>query len=248
MFRILIIILAVTSFNSCVRDKGKGNLDLVFYLEYGGKPLVMLDTFTYPVTGQKLSFTRCAAYLANIEIVNSKNERILLKDIDFMELSNAHDKANAGKGYTYSISDIDGGSYNTLAFALGVPPDMNAKAPKDYPASNVLSSTSNYWSSWKSYIFTRIEGKFDKDNDGSLDDTFSLHCGGDTAYFPFEGVKNFSINEGETTKLEIVIDLEKYFNGTSLYDINTYSSLHALHHVPAINVLTQNLEVAVSLK
>jgi len=248
MARIFIFSLVIASLVSCGKEKGNGDLDMVFYLEYGGKPLVMLDTFKYPVTGQNVSFTRYAAYISNLELIKNDGSKLQVKDIDFLDMTNSHDKNNAANGYSYKLKDIESGDFTGISFGFGVPQDMNAQAPKDYPSENVLSSSANYWSSWKSYIFTRTEGKIDQDKDGSLEDTFALHCGGDSAYYPFEGSKVFHITDGGTTRIEIVLDMEKYFYGNTLYDIVTFPATHSLEHIPAINVLTDNLSVAVTLK
>jgi hypothetical protein len=125
---------------------------------------------------------------------------------------------------------------------------MNAKAPKDFPSDNVLSSTANYWSAWKSYIFTRTEGKFDADGNGSLENSFALHAGGDEAFITFTGEKNFTVREGQKVRIELEIDMEKYFNGKSYYDIKANPSIHSLEHKPLITLLRENLGSAVFIR
>lgn len=248
MARTFLFIVVLLSFFSCDKDKTKGNLEMVFYLQYGDRPLEMLDTFIFPISGQKISFTRYAAYLSEVELIKNDGTGNPIQDIAYLDMTNAHVGNNAVNGYSLIIKDIEPGSFKGIQFGFGVPADLNSKAPNEYPSSHVLSSSANYWTSWKSYIFTRTEGKIDQDNDGSLEDTFTLHCGGDNAYFSFAGSKNFQITEGETTKIEIILDMEKYFNGNTLYDISGFPALHSLEHIPAMNILRDNLSVALRLK
>lgn len=248
MAKTFIFIIALLSFFSCEKDKTKGNLEMVFYLQYGEEPLEMLDTFVFPISGQKISFTRYAAYLSQVELIQNDGIKTRIQDIDFLDMTNAHVGNNLGKGYSFTIKDIEPGFFKGIQFGLGVPSDLNSKAPNEYPSSHVLSSSANYWTSWKSYIFTRTEGKIDQDKNGSLEDTFTLHCGGDNAYFSFTGYKDIQVAGGETTRIEIILDMEKYFNGNTLYDISNFPALHSLEHIPAMNVLKDNLNVALRLK
>lgn len=235
-------------FFSCEKEKTKGDLDLVFFLEYGGKPLVIFDTFVYPTENNKLKFSRIAAYFSDISIRNSNGTDKLLKDIDFLDFSNAHTKAAGNKGFTYTIKDVDAGNYSALSLAMGVPSNLNAKEPKDFSAGSLLSSSANYWTAWKSYIFMRTEGNIDFDNDSEMEDTFTLHAGGNEAYVPFSFNHIFSVKDNETTTIKIVIDMEKYFNGKAWYDIKNNSSIHSLEDKPAIETLTENLKTAVSIR
>jgi hypothetical protein len=248
MYKYIFVLLGVVLFFSCEKEDKKGNLDLVFFLEYGGKPLVIFDTFVYPTENYQLKFSKIAAYFSDISIRNSEGSNKLLKDIDFLDFSNAHTQSNQNKGFTYTLKGVEAGNYSALSLAMGVPSNLNAKEPKDFSAGSLLSSSANYWTAWKSYIFMRTEGNIDFDNDGDMEDTFTLHTGGDEAYVPFSFNHIFTVRDNETTTIKIVIDVEKYFNGTKLYDIKTNSSIHSLEHKPAIVTLSENLKTAVSIR
>ncbi|MFZ1704994.1 MAG: MbnP family protein [Saprospiraceae bacterium] len=235
--------------SSCTKmGEEKGDVNLTFYLQYKGQPLVMFDTFVYPVTNQNISFTKFACYLSEIALVKNNGEILNLKDIDYVDLTNAHSKENAVNGFTYSLKDVAVGDYKNVQFAIGVPVAQNAKEPKDFSSNHVLSNTANFWTSWKSYIFSRTEGKIDFDANGTLEDAFTLHVGGDEAYTNISLSKSFSVLNEKTTDIGIVIDMEKYFNGKTLYDIVTTPAIHSLEHKPAIQVLKENLKTAIFLK
>jgi hypothetical protein len=230
-------------------DNGTGEMELVFLLQFKGEPLVMYDTFFYPITGEMISFTKFAAYISDINFQKNDNSKLLVKEIDYLDMTNAHNAANAAKGYSYVISDVPEGTFNSLQFGLGVSENLNAKAPKDYPAGNVLSSSANYWTSWKSFIFTRTEGKIDFDGDNKMEDFFTLHTGSNEAYVQIDLEKSFTVNNDKTTKIELIIDMEKYLNGSeSLYDIRSFPSIHSLEHLPVIKILSKNMKDAVSIR
>ncbi|MBK8621957.1 MAG: hypothetical protein IPN79_09385 [Saprospiraceae bacterium] len=248
MYKYFFVLLGLILFSSCEKENKKGNLDLVFFLEYGGKPLVIFDTFVYPTENYKLKFSRIAAYFSDISIRNADGSNLLLKDVDFLDFSNAHTESKQNKGFTYTLKNVDPGNYSALSLAMGLPTNLNAKEPKDFSAGSLLSSSANYWTAWKSYIFMRTEGNIDFDNDGNMEDTFTLHAGGDEAIVPFSFNHIFVVRENETTTVKIIIDMEKYFNGNKLYDIKNNSSIHSLEHKPAIVTLSDNLKTAVSIR
>jgi hypothetical protein len=248
MSRIPFFILLLFLFSSCGKDKKTGDVDMVFYLTYKGQPLVMFDTLIYPVTNQKFNFTRFAMYLSDVTFLKNDGAEDKKLEIDLLDLTNAHSALNASKGFTYTLKGLEEGDYNTFRFSVGVPAVLNAKAPKDFASSHILSSSANYWSSWKSYIFTRTEGNIDFDSNGSLENSFALHAGGDEAFITFTGEKKFTVREGTTAKIELEIDMEKYFNGKTLYDIQNNPSIHSLEHKPLITQLRDNLSMAVFLR
>ncbi len=250
---ILFFIGATFFFNGCNEDIKKGDVDLVFKVTYSGEPLEMFKNYKYPVTNELLNFTRFAFYVADINLIKKVNSsgqvsEFKTTEIDFLDVTEAHTGSLGAGGYVYTLKGIEEGEYNGLRFGLGVPPALNAKEPKDFPSSNVLSSTSNYWSVWKSYIFFRPEGKIDLKNDGTPGEGFALHLGGDSAYVPFDFVKTFSVKEGSKARIEIEIDLEKYFNAKALYPIRSNPSIHSLEQKPQMDILTENLKMSVQLK
>jgi len=253
LFGIIFLIGITFSLNSCNEDVKKGDVDLVFKVTYGGQPLEMFKNYTYPVTGELLNFTRFAFYVADINVKKKSNSsgqisEIKTTEIDFLNVTEAHTGSLGANGYVYTLKGIEEGEYSGLRFGLGVPPALNSKEPKDFPSSSVLSSTSNYWSVWKSYIFFRPEGKIDLKNDGTPGEGFALHLGGDSAYVPFDFTKSFIVQEGMNARIEIEIDLEKYFNAKALYPMRSNPSIHSLEQKAQMDILTENLKQSVKVK
>ena len=243
MIRLLVLLLFGMTILSCNKDE-KGDLVLRFKLKYGSDDLRMFETYSYPMTGEALTFTKVAFYISDIRVTNGQKSTDL-KDIDFIDFTTSHTAPAASNGFEYRLKDVAAGNYNSFSFNIGVPASLNSKEPKDFPSSNVLSNPAEYWTAWKSYIFMRNEGRIDLDNDGTTESSFALHIGGDAALIPIILNRNFNIDDKATTSLDITIDMEKLFNGQSLYDIRAARQIHSLSQMPFILQLSENIRTGI---
>ncbi|MBK9254181.1 MAG: hypothetical protein IPM42_01700 [Saprospiraceae bacterium] len=231
--------MVVFAISSCSSDE-KGDLNLRFKLKYGSEDLKMFDQYTYPVTGEKLNFTKVSFYISDIA-VHSDHSHGDLVEIDYINPTAAHTAPVSQDGFVYKIKEVPVGEYSKLFFNLGVPATLNSKEPKDFNTSNPLSNPAEYWSAWKSYIFMRNEGRIDLDGDGSPEEGFALHLGGDDAYRFISINKSFSITKNQETFVDIEIDMQKLFNGKTQYDIRSTTQIHSLSQMPLIRILADNI-------
>jgi hypothetical protein len=238
-FAVLLGLLAITG---CTKTQ-KGDINLRIKLKYGDQPFEMFKEFAYPVTKEPFSMTRLSFYISDMGITSGSNVSII-KDIDYLDLTNSFTAPVKNDGFEYKISGIPAGQYNNISFGIGVPKLLNAKTPSDFSSKEVLSSSAEYWASWKSYIFFRPEGKIYLNGSGGDLSYFALHLGGDDAYRSITLDKSFTILENETTNIDITFDVEKFFNGKSLYDIHDTQQIHALSQKPLINILADNVVTA----
>jgi hypothetical protein len=226
-----------------------GKLELNFKLQYGGQTLTMFENVNYP-DGKSMYFSRFSFYFSNPTLIKSGHNH-LLDNLSYLNLTGSHDtKAKAEQGYTITYDNIDVGTYASLDFGIGVPAGDNNKKPSDFPANHILSDFTEYWSGWKSYIFARSEGVIDLDNNGVFgsQDAFSLHLGANEAYRTVSLSNPIEIKKNETTKLTVIIDLKKEFDGNSIYDINSNPQTHSTDQQDQVNELANNLAKAFSIK
>lgn len=243
MRRLFLFLSIVLFFSSCKKDE-KGDLVLRFNLKYGDKELKMFEDYNYPQSGEVLNFTKVAFYISDIK-AQKGTSAVILKDIDYIDLTASHTAPTGTGSFEYRIKDVEAANYRALLFGIGVPAASNSKEPKDFPSSSALSNTSEYWTAWKSYIFMRNEGRIDLDNDGSMESPFALHLGGDQAYIPVGINRSFTITANQTTFFDLIIDMEKLFNGTSLYNIHETRQIHSLSQMPAILQLIENIKTGI---
>lgn len=73
---------------------------------------------------------------------------------------------------------------------------------------------------------------------------FALHLGADEAFRKISFAKPIIVTEGNVTNVDIMLDIQKFFNGKKLYDIKTTQQIHSLEQMPLILQLTDNLEIS----
>jgi hypothetical protein len=244
MFRNTFILLLVLSLFSCHDDEKKtGDLNLRFHLLYDGQPMEMFAKYPYPGTNEPFYLTRLSFYLSDVSIKNTKESQ-LIKDIDFLNMTAAFTGSYPQDGYVYKIAGVPQGEYTTLNFGIGVPKALNAKSPNQYPAGSILSSPTEYWESWKSYVFFKTEGSILFVNNAPAETDFALHLGGDEAYRMISLSKSISVKGDKVTNVDINLDIKKYFDGIKTYDIHDTQKIHSLYQMPLINTLMDNLVTA----
>jgi hypothetical protein len=237
-------LMSLIIFSGCGDKEVTGDLNIRFKLKYGDQPLEMFKQYNYPVSDEKLFFQRVSFFISNITLRSSEGD-FNLKDIDYLDLTQAHTDPVKANGFEYKLSSVLARNYTSLDFGIGVPKESNALQPKDFKAGHILSSSAEYWSTWKSYIFFRPEGLIALDGQTEPETSFALHLGADEAYRNFSINKSISITEGGVTNLDIEIDMKKFFDGKTLFDIHDTQQIHSLFQLPIIDILADNLEVAI---
>lgn len=244
IFISLFIVIGLLS--SCEKkpmEASGGDINFRFKLTYGDQPFEMFKTYDYPVIKEKFQMTRLSFYISDLTI-RSINGDINVKDIDYLNLTVSHTSPLPANGYEYVIKGVKPGSYTSFDFGVGVPKALNALAPKDFKAGHILSTAAEYWSSWKSYIFFRPEGQISINGKPMSETPFALHLGADEAFRKISFAKPIIVTEGNVTNVDIMLDIQKFFNGKKLYDIKTTQQIHSLEQMPLILQLTDNLEIS----
>ncbi len=235
LFFILLISIA-----SCKEDKG-GSLTLHFKAYYDGQPLPMF--LSKPFTGlQQLQFTHLSMMVSDLTLLDQTN-KVSLKDVELVDLS-FDDVSSADVGYSINIANLPAKNYSGLSFGIGVPQDMNAKKPADFPSSSPLSNSSYYWVAWDSFIFMKTEGRIDTIGNGSFDTGFAFHTGTDNLYRVFETNIPIAIEDGKNKDIEIHLDYKKVLEGI---DIKSNPQNHNPKDSIQIRMLVQNLGNALTL-
>ncbi len=244
-FLILLAFASVASlFSNCTTtDKNMGNTaQLNFTANYSGQPLVMLQPVTYQ--SKPLKFTRSAFYLSNTRLIKTDGSEVNVLPTSFVDLSFSDINA-AAAGQNLTLKNIPSGEYKGLRFGIGVGSGENAKTPADFGGDNPLSETAEYWSSWRSYIFSKTEGQFSSNNGVVY---FAYHTGADRFYREVTLNKNFSINDSNQ-KLAVQFDVNKILeNATENVDITLHQTAHSTQDTVVSVFITKQYQSAFSLK
>lgn len=236
-----ILFCLLSLFSACSKDIPNATIN--FKLSYDGAPLVMFEDYVYP-DGKKLQITRFSFYISELSVKQGEEVK-LLKDVDFINLTKSHSSIDgATKGFNYISEKIDDG-YNSISFNFGLTETQNSTVPADYKSGHPMARPGEYWVAWDSYIFVKIEGWIDLDNDDNPETGIALHLGSDAVK---RSVSKLVPNPDK--EIEFDIDLYAIFKNSDtgkIYDIAANPQLHSLSQIPAAEELVNNLVQSISL-
>ena len=100
-----------------------------------------------------------------------------------------------------------------MEFGIGVPSNLNNTTPLDYPISHPLGTDTQYYEDWDSYIFAKIEGIYDIDENGfdGEDILFAFHAGMDRVYQEIALNHPITLREGEVMDINFELDVKQLF-------------------------------------
>lgn len=210
----LVLLMAIAlalSFTACrdnITQPTTGTVELVFMPKYKGTPMVFFKNINTD-NNSNLYFQKLEFFISELK-AKQGNQVVNLADVKYVSMNDLITNELAEKGVTVTLSDIPVGSYEKLMFGVGVTDANNAKEPADFSSETALGRTGNYWASWNSYIFCKIEGQYTPQGSSSAS-SFLYHGGVDGMYQPLHFNKNFTVKGGETTKIMIHLHGEDLF-------------------------------------
>ncbi|UTW62564.1 hypothetical protein KFE98_21630 [bacterium SCSIO 12741] len=190
----------------------QGDLELAFDFQVNGQALEYNKTFQ-TVDQKYVSFSRVQFYASGINgwADSTHSPKHDLSDVYL--LVNPDNK-------TYSIGKMDPGAYVATYFSFGVDSlTNNTKQPVDFEQGHPLGfqDPNMHWGWRAMYQFIKLEGKFDSDGDQIPDLDFEYHIGADQYYQQLVfWDKPFTIEVGNTTQMEIVMDCGMFLNGVDI--------------------------------
>lgn len=201
----LLTLFMVSSCDDPTGDQGGVSaVNITFKALIGGEPLIMNQDYMY--NGKNMRISNLRFFVSDLALVK-ENLEVSVKDIDLVNFAETNiDLEGAETGISIRNQTIPTDTYDGIKFGIGVPSDLNAQSPIDFSQNHPLSG--EYWSNWNSYIFHKIEGRYDDDNDPSdLEEGFVYHIGFDE-YFRERAFGNLEIELREEDATEIVIEIE----------------------------------------
>jgi hypothetical protein len=252
MKKLLLLLFVLPFLSSKCEDDPKpvtvnceGVLNMNFKPTLNNQPFVANKVFL--INGKKVRFSKFQFYASAIPIIEVGSTPNCNDDnnIIFVDLTQLDDSLKSLKGATASFLNTSVGNFQSISLGLGVGLVLNAKTPSDFTSTNPLSKSEEYWSSWKSYIFFKLEGLMDKDGDGSFETGITYHTGSNDAYIPSPRItKNIEITSKGTT-LNFDLDMNKLLTG---FDFNSLNKIENLTQKEDMKKLMTNLVSAISVK
>jgi hypothetical protein len=229
----LLFLLLLTAFSACEDGGGdtlpQDNFTLTFKVTYDGQPLE--KSKNYPYGDRTILFDKFNIYLSDITLLKG-SEEVKLSDIEWVNFTPELAPDNKAVEVTYKYGAPDG-DYTGIRIGYGVSADLNAKSPADFPPSHPLYEESEYWSGWDSYIFAKVQGKYDLDGNGTPEANIFYHCGSDAVYNSASMTQDIPVSG--TGALVIEFDLKKLFTyDGQLLDLNVLENRATSHDVSNI--------------
>jgi hypothetical protein len=242
----LLALLALAACEDGGNDTPKATLTVTYRALYDGQPLEKYKN--YPYGNRILFFDRFNTYLSDISLTQNGNP-VRVKDIDWIDFTPDSATTNAAVEVVHRY-EVPTGQYDGLSIGYGVKADLNAKRPTDFPPEHPLYLENEYWTGWKSYIFTKVQGRFDLNNDGTPEVNIFYHTGSDAAYAT--GQFPLSLSVDGPVELVVEIDLKDLmtFDG-QLLDLDLDSNRTTSHSADNVALgvkVMQNLPNATTVK
>jgi len=237
MKKLLVLFLfAVLAFACCKDDDAlpsEGNFELNFTTQTQNNNMILFQNFNLN-DGTLLNINKLQFYISDIRLLKG-SEEVKIGEVDLVTFKSHSDAATAAAGEVFIYEDIPADTYTGVKFGIGVNPDLNANDPVYYDGlgtDHILSSGIDYWSGWNSYIFTKIEGFFDRNGNGTPsggddDEVITYHTGIDELYREKTIDTTIEITEGGSFTLPLTVDIDKIFNSVTSVDLLNESVAHS---------------------
>ena len=214
-YPLLLLVAAIFLSAGCKKEENQTaknvELSITFKALYDGTKLVKNSDYNYDT--YKVQFSRFSTYISDITLLNG-TEEVKVSDIEYLDFTPDGAADNNAVDITIKAT-VKEGNYTGIRMGYGVNPVNNAKRPADFAAGTPLAQEGEYWPGWKSYIFTKIEGQGDGNNDGNQDIFMLYHCGADKSYRVYSYDK--AITVAGNSALSVEFDLKNLFYGNNTW-------------------------------
>lgn len=245
---LFLALLAVTACEDKDTSAPASDLTITFKALYDGKPLEKYKLYDY--ASYQVDFSRFNTFMTNITLLNGSQE-VKLSDIEWVDFTPDSAPTDTAVDVSIVLKNVPDAEYTGIRLGYGVPPALNAKQPKDFAPTHPLSRENEFWLGWGSYIFNKIEGRVDLNNNGVFDGGLIYHCGSDAVYREYAFNLPISVKPG-AAEIVVEFDLKKLFviNGAWL-DLNipyNHITSNDSDDVVIATILMDNFDAATTVK
>ncbi len=228
----------------CAIPPVRGILEMNFKATYTNKPLVINQIYDY--NGKKIKFSKLQFFLTSdtnyfTKPIGQADKVPVVNLVDFTKLENSEE---ANKGILLPIS-VPNGAHTLINFNIGIDKKTNTKSPRDFKFPDGMADSGNFWPPWASYIFVKLEGAIDNDDNGTLETGITLHTGGDEVLTNLQFKKNYQIEDLKTTTANFELNVTELVKNI---DLTTVNSTHQVGSIPIMKIMMGNFATALTVK
>jgi hypothetical protein len=210
-----ILFLSVSLF--CFSQKNSGTLTVKIKPVFNGEPLVLGEKKYVNKNGDSLYIDLFKFYLSAFELQGSNF---------FFEPKSYHlINVDEEKTLSFTIKNIDAGSYDKINFNIGIDSLTNTSGALDGDLDPVKGM---YWAWNTGYIAAKIEGRSKVCK--THNNEFEFHIGG--YLYPYNSLRkvslvlpNLKVTENKTTTIEIIADVAQWFMGPQQIELSKTNNI-----------------------
>ncbi len=258
------VLLLLAGCDSSATVNGSTDLTLNLKPEVNGSELSTNSSATYDVNGATISFTSARMYLSEITLLESETTTITTNDESLTVPAKNEDdedishtvldkivlvKQDAGINL-YDLGTWPSGNYEGIRFKVGIAGTTNRIDPSQVPAEHPLAKQSdrnNHWNWNAGYLFLRIDGKVDVDNDDIPDDDWAVHLGTGRFLKEVTLMQNFTLEDDSPATLDISINYGAFLEGVDLTDPDQ-RICHTMNNLPVAHAVAEQIPSAYRLE
>lgn len=205
--------------------------DLALHVNFKGSSAPFSTDSVYQDDfGNNYKFTLVKIYLGNIGLEDNgsnltyADERFVLLDPSTMH---------------YDLGKVEASTYPNLVFNIGMDSTTNHSDPNTYPATSPLypQSPSMHWSWSSGYIFYKLEGVADTNNDMTFESNFSFHVGTDGLTRAQSLNVSADIQKDQSNMIMLNVDVTKFLTNVNL---DTEYMSHTMGTMPLATKIADN--------
>lgn len=191
---------------------GLPELNLKFNLIFKGENLDF-NTFYADYQNRDIAVETFRFYISDVTLIESNGTEYVLSEVELVDFS--EEDTLWLNEFTFKYPPDK--NFTKIKFGLGLNPTLNNSDPSVFEFNNPLSIYPGmYWVWATKYIFAKVEGKIDGNQDGTADQAFFYHVGLDKYYQNVDPITiNISTILGKQDALNLGIDVMDLFNQPS---------------------------------
>lgn len=208
---------------------GTGSMTLRINFKTGTKNF-SLDSVYQDDFGNDYKFSLIKIYIGNIGFEDHDNNLVHPTDqFLLLDPSTSH----------YNLGTIIVNHYHNLIFNIGLDSTTNHSDPNSYPATSPLypQTPNMHWGWSNGYIFYKLEGVVDTNNDANFETNFVFHIGSNVLNREQSLVVHTDIIKDQSNIITLNLDPTKFFSSVNLQIEN---STHTLNDLPLATKLADN--------
>jgi hypothetical protein len=250
MKQLFLVVFAALLFTQCDKEKKPttGDVKINFTSSFDQDPLVFNKVYEY-LPQRFIQYTKFDMFLSSITLTGGPKGDTVLADISYLNFDPVSNDANSAKaGLVMEVKNVPVGDYTGMSLGVGVRPDINATNPTNYTSDNPLSQPELYWAGWKSYIFSRMEGKMDSVTTGLYATGMSYHTGLNDFYRVVNLTSPIKVTGGTSNTIKININIRDIFKSDDTYlDIMKITEAHGPSDKKTIEKIVNNYSHAIKI-